>query len=475
MHKPDSGKTKSHHLLAYAGLGVMGLCLLAYAGLTRHYEHIHTLSALPLWELTPWLLGAGLAYLILCRVIQQNRISSRTMAVFLLAGLFLRLALFASAPILENDHYRFRWDGAVLAHGCNPYAYAPSVAIRGAQKEAPAQLADLGEQAGLVLQRVGYPYLRTIYPPLSQAAFALGHLIGGFSLWSWRLVLLLADLATLLFIAKILKHWSLPQKWIGLYWLNPILLHEIYAVCHMEVLLFPPLLGAMFMAGKGRSLAASALLGVGVGIKLWPALLLPLVLRIELKRPLRLMAGAALFGALAGLMLLPMVLSGLGDDSGLRAYSQRWEMNDAAFLLLMQLSRGLATALGLNWQASGLLARGLCVLLVLGWLAWLCRKPLMGPAWADAFLGVSAALFLLSPTQFPWYALWLLPFLTLRPNWAFLILALTLPLYYLRPWFGAQGWVQWFDWGLVWLEFGPVWLLLIWQARRGKGAWEALA
>ena len=43
-------------------------------------------------------------------------------------------------------------------------------------------------------------------------------------------------------------------------------------------------------------------------------------------------------------------------------------------------------------------------------------------------------------------------------------MALTLPLYYLRPWFTHNGMAAWFDHGVVWLEFGPVWLLLLRQA-----------
>ena len=337
----------------------------------------------------------------------------------LLAGLIIRLILFTSAPVQEDDHYRFRWDGAVLAHGYNPYAYAPSMILRGASEDIPADLAKLGKESGHILQRVNFPHLRTIYPPVTQAAFALAHLMGGFSLWSWRLVLLAADLAGLLILWRILAQWNLPLNWLALYWLNPILLHETYATCHMEVLLFAPLLGALLLTSRGNVIRSSGLLGLAVGIKLWPALFMPLVLRPHLKRPARIIAAAGVFCLLAALMVLPMVLAGLGADSGLMAYSKGWEMNDAAFLVLLKASKILGSYFSPDHIHMELMARGGCALLVLACLAWLCRRPLRQIQWANAFLAISAALYMLSPTQFPWYALWLLPFSAIRPNWGF--------------------------------------------------------
>ena len=475
MTSPEPARPLASDGACWAWLVLMGLCFGAYTWLTRQNGHLHELSALPLWQLSGWLMGAGLAYLFLCRLVRLQRISPNHLTLLLAAGLLLRLMLFASLPVLEDDHYRFRWDGAVLASGYNPYAFAPSQAASHAPGQAPEALSALGQQAGQVLTRVNYPHLRTIYPPLTQAAFALAHMLGGFSLWSWRLVLLLADLAALLLIWRLLLQWRLPQSWLALYWLNPVLLHETYATCHMEALLFGPLLACLLLAHKGRTLGACAALGLGVGIKLWPALLLPLVLRPELKRPRRLVGGALLFGSIALLMLAPMALAGLGGDSGLRAYSQRWEMNDAAFLLLLEAGDLISPLFGSPDVNGGHIARMLCALLVLGWVARLCRSNLRDADWAGVFLSAAAALYLLSPTQFPWYSLWLLPFMALRPSGAFLVLALTLPLYYLRPWFGSRGLSAWFDWGVVWLEFGPVWLMLAWQAWQGRRPWEAEA
>ena len=84
------------------------------------------------------------------------------------------------------------------------------------------------------------------------------------------------------------------------------------------------------------------------------------------------------------------------------------------------------------------------------------------------FLWPIAALYLFSPTQFPWYSLWILPFLAIQPQRSLLLLTALLPLYYLRYFFAARGLVEVHDMGIVWLEFVPVWCLLIWEGYRGR-------
>jgi len=62
-----------------------------------------------------------------------------------------------------------------------------------------------------------------------------------------------------------------------------------------------------------------------------------------------------------------------------------------------------------------------------------------------------AGLFLLIPTQFPWYFVWCLPMLAVAPSPAILLYVALLPLYHLQyeyPW-------------LLWVEHAPVWLMLL--------------
>jgi hypothetical protein len=91
--------------------------------------------------------------------------------------------------------------------------------------------------------------------------------------------------------------------------------------------------------------------------------------------------------------------------------------------------------------------------------------------WIDRLLLLIAALFLLSPTQFPWYATWMVPLLAISPRKPLLFLPLLLPLYYLWYDFDARGKSDLFHYGIVWLEFVPVWILIIreWRINRRLG------
>jgi hypothetical protein len=97
---------------------------------------------------------------------------------------------------------------------------------------------------------------------------------------------------------------------------------------------------------------------------------------------------------------------------------------------------------------------------------WLARSPIRdGQDFCQRCLLAVAAVFLLSPTQFPCYYVWLIPLLAIRPQASLLLLTVLLPLYYLRFFFLSRGQAAVFDYGIVWLEYLPVWMLLWWEWR----------
>ena len=87
--------------------------------------------------------------------------------IFLLAcGGLLRATILFRAPDLSDDLSRYAWDARVAATGVSPYSYAP--ADPGASRLAPG-LAAMPPHADA----------RTVYPPVAQAAFRAGRLLGG--------------------------------------------------------------------------------------------------------------------------------------------------------------------------------------------------------------------------------------------------------------------------------------------------------
>jgi hypothetical protein len=391
------------------------------------------------------------------------------MAWVFLLGLAMRIAFFGSTPILEDDHYRYLWDGGVVAEGFNPYRYAPRDVLECQADTVPDELCRVGEEAPTILKRINYPWLRTIYPPLTQTAFALAHTIKPWSLDAWRIVLLFLDILTLCLLFTILRSLHLPLRGVVIYWWNPLLVKEIYNSCHMDLLLLPVLLACYLLVSRGRTVSASGALGLAVGVKFWPALLLLLVLRPVLSRVRTLLPALTLFAGISFIMFLPLYVGGLDSRSGFVAYSRFWEMNDTLFMLVLWGVQGIKELLGVGLTSVQNMTRATVVCILALIVVLLVRKDDQRPlVIGRRFLYIIAALYLLSPTQFPWYSIWMLPFLAIQPRTSLLLLTALLPLYYLRFYFAARDLVGVHDNGIVWLEFVPVWCLLLWEWHKDR-------
>lgn len=389
----------------------------------------------------------------------------------------LRAAMFLSSPMYENDFYRYLWDGGMTAHGINPYRIAPDRVTgnsAASPQPVPPAVQRLADSAGDLPAKINHPQLRTLYPPVAQFAFAVAHWLAPWSIQGWRLVLLLFDGAALYLLYRYAAPGIQRISAIVIYGWNPLLIKEVVNSAHMDALLFPLLVACLVFATRKRTVTAAFLLALAVGIKIWPVLLAPLVFRPVLNRPKRLAAAMAAF-------ILPVIAMGaymlpafLGPGSGFNAYSKTWEMNDALYMLLFEAVHFVGAAFGWEEASAGhIAARAMVGTVVVGWALWCARTP---PAdlgdMARRACSIVAVLFLLSPTQFPWYALWMLPFLALTPSFPLLVLSATLPLYYLRFPMKAAGIVQFFDWGIVWIEYTPTLVLLVWQVLRHRQAFS---
>ena len=407
----------------------------------------------------------GLAFVALTWLVWRTagtRADTRTLLwVTLGAGLVFRLLLIPTEPILEDDYQRYLWDGGVTAEGLNPYAVAPEDVSAG---QAPVAFLPLAEEAGVTLERVNHPELRTIYPAVAQGAFALAHVIAPYELWAWKALCVVGDMASLGFLLLLLAAMGRSPLWSLLFWWNPLILKEHVNSAHMEALLVPFVLAAVWHAAKARPAVASIALGLAAGVKIWPVLLAPLVWRQLWGHWLRLVGCAALLGVLCILWALPVFFGGLDETSGFVAYAERWQTNSALLpMLIATIEHALApVGAAAAFVDAGTLARGLCAAIVAALALWVARRPtesvsdLVGRAAL-----VTGVLFLLSPAQFPWYAAWVIAFLPLLPRWGFIALAVTMPLYYVgfhhlaRDTYDVQRTV------IVWLVWIPIWGLLL--------------
>lgn len=442
--------------------------------LSRAFSHDAVPLTYPVLSFVALEMLAGLIYMSLVWLIPRSREERRLVVLVVIAGVIMRAVTMFSTPILEDDYYRYLWDGVVVAAGHDPYHYSP------------AQVLDAVDDAGVVadltalsllashgqVARINYPQLTSIYPPLTQAVFALSAAIEPFSLDAWRLMLLLFEAATVCLLYLILRRLRRSILWLAIYLWNPLVVKELVNSAHMDALLLPFLAAALLLMLHARGRLASLALALAAAIKLWPVLLLPTVLRPLVSRPGKLAAALAMFVA-AFSATAWWIFRQSGGDTGLSAYALGWNMNDAVFLALDWLVEQVLELLDNPWIDSGSVARALAAATAV-WLAfWLNRRVAVdADALCRRFAILTAVVFLLSPAQFPWYYTWLVPFLVLVPSAGLLLLTVMLPLYYVRFYLDFRGQSQLFDYWIVWIEYLPVWLLLAreWRPTMGRRA-----
>lgn len=453
----------------------MAALMLAVALLAPGFSEPSSGLEKPIWIFVALMAAAGFAYLYVVLPLSNEPFSKGGLLWILSLGLFLRLLMFLTPPILENDHLRYLWDGGVTASGHNPYRYAPQEILEDEEGRIPGDLVALAERSGQVVRGINHPWLKTIYPPAAQAAFALAYLIQPWSITAWRLLLLAVDGVTLCLLFTLFRTLGLPAPGIAVYWLNPLLIKEIYNSGHMDILVFPVLLGAVHLVVRKRLLAATAVLGLGVGIKVWPAVLMPLLWIRLLRRRAALVLSSGIFVGLSAMMLLPLVEAGLNETSGFAVYMGTWEMNDALYMVLLWAVQVLIGVFGPETLDPHVATRMLTAGMLGAWVLVLSKKPHEDPSeLIRRMVWTIAALFFLSPTQFPWYSLWFLPLLAVEPQKWLLYLTPLMPLYYLRFDLEARGMVRLYDYGIVWLQYVPVWCMLLWEGRKEIQAQEAL-
>lgn len=207
-----------------------------------------------------------------------------------------RLLLLPSSPIKEVDIYRYMWDGIVVAAAENPYRFSPEDVLSHQQTGEPtaiSQLADVRDASRshqVILSRVHFAHLTTIYPPVSQIVFAVvaGSLPDSTSVFT-RLVatksaIVLFDILTLCAVLRLLQLFRKPVGWAICYGWSPLVLKEFANSGHLDAIAVCLCIWALtfWLQGIQRLrveyvILAAALLGLSIGAKLYAVVLVPVI------------------------------------------------------------------------------------------------------------------------------------------------------------------------------------------------------
>lgn len=344
-------------------------------------------------------LWSSAMYLVFAFWLKKTMISRLSLRTLLTVGILLRIVLVPLTPVGSDDIYRYIWDGKVQSAGINPYQYAP---------DAP-ELAGLHTAA--LPSLVNHPSMRTVYFPLTQWLFWLGYQMAGEHPWGIKLLLLAAELGTLLLLVSLLRRNGMPEQYVLLYALCPLPILMFALDGHVDALGLPVFLLALLFWIRERKMTSLLLLGISMSVKPVALIILPLLFFREKGLSGRLRVLFLPFVPMA-LQFLPYAFSANPLES-IATFGVHWAFNGALFEFIYMA------------VANNQIARLLCAaLLAIGVGAVAIRRK-------DALTGTYTAillLLLLSPVVHPWYVSWLAVLLPLVRRWSGILLAATVSL-----------------------------------------------
>jgi alpha-1,6-mannosyltransferase len=369
---------------------------------------------------------AGIVYLLAIReFFATPRFERRVARRIVIIGLFLaalwHLPFLLTPPGLDDDIHRYLWDGRVQRLGYNPYIVVPSD---------PA-LSGLHTPETRTLNN---PYLPSPYPAGAELFFRAVAAIHE-SVFALKVAFVVCDFAIVFVLLDILRGSGQGAHWVLAYAWNPLLATEVAGSGHVDIVGVLLLLASAAALGRRWRTVAALAFGLAVAVKLLPLVLLPLYWKRVRMRD------AALAAVVVGLLYIPFLNHGRIPIGSLGTYVHSFRFNDPVFATLERV-------------AAPQLVVGLAVLVGFLTAIWLRRKS---AEWSsDAFAWPMAASLLCAPVVYPWYLLWLLPFVRSASTVPIIIWTVSIiPTYYVwhlrtlgRPWL-VPGWIMVLEYGCV--------------------------
>jgi len=391
-------------------------------------------------------------------------------------AILFRAIMLPGNLIQENDIYRYMWDGKVVAHGLNPYRFSPDeIKYKTSRPLDTDEKHHFEKIRQLYLERqyresgnfnrIGWPEYKTIYPPVSQIVFAMGDAVYPDNILMMKFVLVLFDVATIFLLVRLLQYLNIPCSWIVAYAWCPLVLKEFSNSGHHDSIAVFFTTAAVLSWLMGRRKFAMLLLALATGAKVYPLVLVPLMLRNQLQEKgfSDTLKQLAVFVISIFLIYLPFISAGARLFHSLGVYSAEWSYNAGLWSLIRiawqhMLGFFMAdeTCAGISALAAKITV-GVLYSVILCWLCWpkfknsrdLINRVLMS-------LGL---LFVFSPVQDPWYFTWTIPFLAVLPYRSWTIYSALLGGYYILHFHYHPGMDKGLLLGLKMVQHAPFYLI----------------
>ena len=368
------------------------------------------------------LMFAGIVYLVAIREFFATPSFPRHVIVFgLIVAAVWHVEFLRLPAVGDDDIHRYVWDGRVQRHGYNPYLVVPDdPAVKGLHTSETRSLNN--------------PYLPSPYPPGAQLFFRA---ITGIheSTLALKVAFVVCDLAVVFVLLDVLRSVRKAEHWILAYAWHPLLATEVAGSGHVDIVGVLLLLMSMAALGRRWRLIAAVTFGLAVAVKFLPIVLVPLYWRRVRLRD------AALAVVAVAITCLPFLQQGRLPFGSLGTYIHSFRFNDPAFAVLERIAAPRVVA-------------GIAVFIGFLTAVWMRRRSAeLSP---DAFAWPMAGSLLFAPVIYPWYLLWLLPFLQSVETLPLVIWTVSiLPTYYVWH-LRALGYAWILPEWIMFLEYGSV-------------------
>jgi alpha-1,6-mannosyltransferase len=414
----------SHRI--WAGGAIIALPLLAF-GLIRPDEGSVGFFAL--------LALAAVGYLATLHLVSNGmRPSGRALIACAALALAWRIPMLLAPPERDADLPRYVWDARLVRAGLSPWTVVP----------ADPAFAHLRTTESWP---VNNPDVPSPYPPGAQLFF-LAATTASESTRAIKVAALVCDALLALVVWRSLVADGANPGWVLAYLWSPLVSLEVARHGHVDVV------GALFVAfaafafARGRALLGSIAFALSVTVKPLPIVLLPLLWRRVSRW--HVVAG---FGVLLALYLPFSDLRHLPIGS-VPEVVERFRFNGPIFMALAPLAGpAAATAFAI--------AAGLAVA------AWARRR--LSLASPQAWAWPMAAALLCAPLVYPWYLVWLAPFLVAAETMPLTIWTVSILITYVV--WQLVGWAV-PAWALC-VEYGALVGAASWLWRRKRLRWGA--
>ena len=380
--------------------------------------------------------GAGIAYMaMLRRVWHEPRASPRLLTSAFLLALAFRAPLVVPPVGPDSDMERYLWDGRLQILGYNPYAMVP----------ADPALAALHTDETRAMPSIR---TRTPYPPAAQLFFRLVVSIHDSTL-AMKVALVLCDLLTMIVLWRWLVFTG-RSEWLALaYAWNPLVVLEVAHSGHIDALGALWITASAYWLARRRTALASIAFVLAVATKLLPIVLVPLYWRRVRLRDAA--AGSALLAAL----YVAFTTNGTLPFGAVPNVVAHIRFNGPLFRTIMRAG---------NPQAAALVA----VALGMGAAIWARWK--LDADDAAAWGWPMAVALACAPVIYPWYLLYLTPFLFTAATLPLTAWTCTVLSTYV-VWHIARRGGRWVvPTGLMWIEYGVPAVLAALQALRSRNS-----